>query len=1049
MNYQHRIRSARSRVCPSALGMALALALYGAMAPPVHAQATTGSIFGQAPAAAGGTVKVQNASGVTRQVAVDASGRYAIGALPLGTYTVTLQRDGQTVDTRTDVELHVGSGTEVSFVAQNAQNLASVTVTANSLPAIDVTQVDSRTVITSQQLARLPLARSAEAIALLAPGAVEGSDLFMGMGMGASSPRKFVSFGGSSVTENAYYINGFNTTDPISGFGGLTLPYGSIDQEEILSGGYGAAYGRSDGGVISQVGKRGTNEWHFGGQFLWKPKALLGDPRDIYYGEGSPKAGQLYWRRRDNKSTTTTADAYVGGPLIKDKLYVFASVEGERIEGTGASGGTPSGAVGSVAGVGFNQKPSYNNHSRLSDPKWYTKLDWNITDSNLLELTGASNKSSYRGNLYQYDYATGKQGRFDHPDLSIKDGSDLYLGKFTSYITDSLTLSVLYGKMKGTHFNELPGYDPTLAPILRQTSQNPAVTGGQSFGNSQSLSQLFDPQHITKNTNLRLDLSYKLGDHTLTAGLDNQDVRDIHDGQFTSGPGYAWQYLLGDPNGWISGGPDANGPDWQMYPWVRPPGGYTGGSTGYYVSKRVIVNSASVRVKQQAQYIEDAWQINDRWLVKIGLRNDEFTNYNGAGTPYLRLTHSQLAPRLGFTWDVNGDSSLKVYGNAGRYYLAIPASVALRSAGSSLFTNVYYTYTGIDPKTGYPTGLTPIDTYRGLEQPISANLEYGQPRDPKTAAATNIKSEYQDEFILGFDKKLGDAWVYGAKATYRKLGRAIDDWGDTGRIAAKMAQLGMDDYDKVNGIKGSYLINPGVNPIIQVAKLSGGYYDVPLDWKKDMGFNTTLKRKYYALEMYLEHPFDGKWYGKLDYLFSRNYGNTEGQVRSDIGQVDVSATVDWDYTQVMDYANGYLSNDRKHQIKAYGYYQLTPEWMLSGNLAILSGSPKSCLGYYGADQTNPGLAYGPFYHFCGGVPFTPGSKRQPWTYLLSLGAQYRPEWGRQRLGFSVQIYNVLNKQQILQTNANYGSSANVLPNYNLPLSTQAPRYVQFGVTYDY
>jgi len=342
----------------------------------------------------------------------------------------------------------------------------------------------------------------------------------MGMGMGASSPRKFVSFGGSSVTENAYYINGFNTTDPISGFGGLTLPYGSIDQEEILSGGYGAAFGRSDGGVISQVGKRGTNEWHFGGQLLWKPKALQGDPRDIYYGEGSPKAGQLYWRRGDNKSTTTTADAYIGGPLIKDKLYVFASVEAERIQGTGASSGTPSGAVGSVTGVSFNLPPSYNNHTRLTDPKWYAKLDWNITDNNLLEVTGASNKTSYRGNLYQYDYATGKQGPFDHHDLNIKDGSDLYLAKFTSYITDSLTLSVLYGKMKGTHYNELPGYDPTLSPIIGQSSQNPALTGGQSYGNAQTVVQLFDPQHITKNTNLRLDLSYKLGDHTITETLN-------------------------------------------------------------------------------------------------------------------------------------------------------------------------------------------------------------------------------------------------------------------------------------------------------------------------------------------------------------------------------------------------------------------------------------------------------------------------------------------------------------------------------------------------
>ena len=111
-----------------------------------------------------------------------------------------------------------------------------------------------------------------------------------------------------------------------------------------------------------------------------------------------------------------------------------------------------------------------------------------------------------------------------------------------------------------------------------------------------------------------------------------------------------------------------------------------------------------------------------------------------------------------------------------------------------------------------------------------------------------------------------------------------------------------------------------------------------------------MKRKYYGLDLYLEHPFDGKWFGKIDYLYSRSYGNSEGQVRTDIGQTDVSATVDWDYAKVMDYADGALANDRRHQIKAYGSYQIASEWMLSGNLAILSGGPRTCLGYYGVDQ---------------------------------------------------------------------------------------------------
>src|SRR5215469_4852118 len=264
----------------------LAAALTMGLAGVAFAQSTTGTIFGQAEA--GETVTVTSSTGISRSAAVDQSGRYRISNLPLGTYSVVLQKDGATVDSRKDVAITVNAGTEVTFAAAaNAQALASVTVTANALPAIDVSSVDSRTVITSQDLERLPLGRSAEAIALLAPGVVQGSGYFTGQSAGSST----VSFGGSGVSENAYYINGYNTTDPLKNLGGIGLPYGAIDQQEIYTGGYSAMYGRSDGGVISQVGKRGNNEWHFGGQVLWSPKFLAEDPKSVLFPNGPLPAG--------------------------------------------------------------------------------------------------------------------------------------------------------------------------------------------------------------------------------------------------------------------------------------------------------------------------------------------------------------------------------------------------------------------------------------------------------------------------------------------------------------------------------------------------------------------------------------------------------------------------------------------------------------------------------------------------------------------------------------------------------------------------------------
>jgi len=1011
---------------------ALAMALGMGFAGMAFGQATTGSIFGQVPAGNGETVTARSSSGVTRQVSVDSAGRYTIGSLPLGSYTVTLQRDGKEVDSRSNITLRVGAGTEVSFVgAENAQNLAAVTVQANALPTIDVTGVDSRTVITSEQLAKLPLARSAEAIALLAPGVVQGSGVFTNV-LGGS----VVSFGGASVTENAYYLNGFNTTDPLSGFGGISLPYGAIDQQEILSGGYGAAYGRSDGGVISQVGKRGTNEWHFGGQIQWTPDDLKSDPDNWYYVNKDGSRGSIRQYRHNNKDWITTVDAYVGGPLIKDKLFIFAAVEAERRQGqsTGAT------ALPFVT------------HYRYDNPKWYAKLDWNITDRNILEVTAASSKSSYEGVMNSFDYATLEEGGFNSYDTSTKNGADVYSAKFTSYITDDLTATVLYGKMKGTWYSDTPGYDPTYPYLFSTADQNPDVPGFGNY-NSQTVSTINLPGHRSTNTNLRIDLSYKLGDHTITGGIDNQTVNNIDAGtQFPeSGLGYGWEYnQMSDSDGnplpgtYIAGGPDT-GPGWENRPWVEPSNSQPGGETGYYVAQYRYHDNASVRVMQRAQYIEDSWQISDRWLVKLGLRNDQFTNYNAGGEPYIRLTSPQWAPRLGFSWDVNGDSSFKVYGNAGRYYLAMPTSVALRSAGSSLYTRTYYTYESIDDN-GIPVGLHALDTSVGAGEPFSANGEYGQPRDPKVGSASNLKSEYQDEYILGFDKSLGDAWVYGAKATYRNLRNAIDDIGDAPSIIAKMNEMGIDPatYDP-GEIPGSFLMNPGKDAVYSIKKLDGGYYEVPMSWKGDFGFNTNMKRKYYGLDLYLEHPFDGKWYGKIDYLFSRSYGNSEGQVRTDIAQDDVSATVDWDYAQVMDYANGALANDRRHQLKAYGSYQIAPEWLISGNLAIASGSPVTCLGYYGADQTNPGLAYnGGYYHFCGGKPFSPGDKRNPWTYRFDLSAEYRPEWAGKKLAFNAMIYNVFNSQVITQRFPNESSVS-----YRRPYDETTPRYVRFGVSYDY
>jgi outer membrane receptor for ferrienterochelin and colicin len=1004
----------------SACAIALALGLLGSS--PLLAQSTTGTLFGQVPATAGAIVHVESSSGVARDLPVDAQGRYRSPALPIGDYTVSLRHGDATVDSRQHVQVKVGAASEVSFQAAAStgpvQQLGGVSVRAAAIPPIDVSTTDSRTVIDSSQLRRLPLGRTAEDIARLAPGVVQNSG-----GFTSDTGKPLVSFGGSSPTENAYYINGFNTTDPLQAFGGITLPYGAIDQQEIYTGGYSAQYGRSDGGVINAVGKRGTNDWHYGMQLIWEPPFARAKAVNNYYGNGQPptsSAGDLYAYNRGNRVNDRTASIYAGGPLIKDKLFFFGAIEAERRSGD---------TVNPVDSSSSSAALTYRNQM----PRWYGKLDWNITDSNILELTGASDKTETQGSYYYYDYNAKQRTGFSNYADDTKNGGDMGSAKFTSYVTDALTITALYGKMR-THSYDVPAnYDGSLTYVSGLTFQNPALNGGSQIGNGQTVGSLNDPERANRTTNMRFDVTYALGSHTISAGIDNLKAQALNQGSITSGPGYNWQYnVTTDPATPLD---SALG--------VGPIAGLPNGAGGYFVQKNTYSGVASVSSRQRAQYVEDKWQVNDRWLLQLGLRNDQFTNYNPDHVPYIRQQKPQWAPRLGFSWDVNGDASFKVYGNAGRYYLGLPLNPALVAATPTLNTTQYFTYSGI-AADGTPTGLTSV------APPVSALNQYGQVPDPKQSSSKGIKPEYQDEFILGFTKTAGSSWVYGAKLTRRALRSAIDDFCSMSMVWAKAASLGYE----VAQDNGCTLFNPGGANTFNLRDVNTGQYIAVTETNNELGF-PHLKRQYYSLEALLEHPFDGKWYGKLDYVFSRSYGNTEGQVRSDISQSGAATSADWDNYTIMTYANGPQNNDHTHQIKLYGYYQITPEWMVSANLSLVSGTPRHCLGYYGPGQTDP-LSYGSWYHWCDAQPSPPGKQgRMPWIRQLDTGVSYSPAFADHKLTFTASIFNLLNEQRPLQRYA-YSMTAPDLsnpspnnPQFNTVMIRQQPRYARLSVNYDF
>jgi hypothetical protein len=1024
--------SLRHKVLVLAIGSSMALGLAGT----AWGQATSGTIYGSVPLGANETVQITSTAGYSQTFNAGASGKYSV-TLPVGTYTVSLLRDGKVVESRSGVSPAAAGAVAVNFSGdagpENVQDLGGVDVSANAMPPIDVKTTNQVTTVTAADLLRLPLARSAEDIAMLAPGVNMGSPE---LGKGPLG-TPLLTFGGGSTAENAYYIDGLNATDSLFSNGGVALPYGAIEQQQTFTSGYGAKYGRSIGGVINQIGKSGSNEWHFGARTVWKPGSMRGTADNHYFVNPlSTKPGQMvgdlaYYNKLD-KVSESVYDVYLGGPLIKDKLFFFASAEKDNKWGT------------SIGGFGDARKTNY----RYEAPKYYAKLNWNIDNNNYLTLTGVQSSYNQWQSRYAFDYDTLQPGEFESLSQVSKKKFKVWVANYTSYLTDNLSLNAMVGKTLANYDTfqpAYPGIDLSLPYIDDPSMQNPAYAPPSGYRNTQGDSTQDIPTHELNSLNYRVSLDYQLNDHQLSIGIDNRTTTDADDGYTTTGPGYYWGYGKGAP------GKPLFGADPSSYPYVAPPDANAAGADGYYVYKAVDIKNANVKVVQRAMYIEDNWQITPNFLLSAGLRDDMFTNYNSDNQPYIRLTKPQWAPRLGFSWDVHGDSSLKVFGNAGRYYLAIPLNVAVTVSSPVTRYEIYGTYTGINPETGEPLGFEPLP--QNPSTGVSINNEYGQSKDPRITTAQNIKAQFSDNYVLGLQqgfKMMGTDWVFGLTGTYQRMDRIIDDYGDTQRMCAAGRAQGY-DWMTVSSCdqwaQGLLMINPGVTQKIWMNGPDGGIHPVTFT-KEDQGVSFGPIRRFYSVDFSLGHDWDDKWMAKFDYVFSKTWGNTEGPVSTYSQQSGSYLTTAWDFPERMEYSMGELPGSRRHQFKAYGAYALTKEWTAGANVYITSGTPRLCRGYYGPNEVK--LHGSSTYYWCGGKPAQQGSLgTTPWVYNLDLNLDYKPEWAGRKLDFNLGIFNVLNRKTPLFYNDFFAGTTNPNADYGKVQDTRSVREVRFMMSYDF
>lgn len=977
---------------------AIAVASAIGIAAPAFADNNSGSIYGKANA--GKTVTVKNlGTGLTRQVVIDESGRFNFSSLPTGKYVV----NNGTKDF--NVTVTIGTGTAVDFLG----TVERIEVTGGRISAIDTTSVESSTVFTQEQLQLLPVGRDVTNVALLAPGTVKGDT-----GIG-----NLASFGGASVAENGYFLNGLDVTNIRNFVSFANLPFDAIAQQQVKTGGYGAEYGRSLGGVVSLVTKRGSNEFQAGGAVYFSPENLRSEGKDSVSRDPELEYSNRYYAYRSaNQYDDLSYNVWASGPIVEDKLFFFAMFEGNDYESNT---------------YGKSTSRTYTNDS----PQAMLKLDWNVTDNHVLEFTYIDNEET--GGYQDYTNADGVYYNDFHGEASepyeVLSGGKVMIANYTGYLTSNLTVNALFGKLESyndvTVPDMLPGGECPLVYDRRDTPTSSQRIG--CWNPSQSyVPDANAPIEEDIRESIRLGFEYTLGDHTIRGGYDKEEFESGKRGETLTGGDY-WRWHVG-------AGTNVNG--------VNVAAGDT------YVRHLVIDSlSAQYLVENTAWYLEDSWQVNDEFLVYAGVRSEGFTNYNGDGIAFVEAKN-KIAPRLGLTWDIGGEGTKKAFGTWGRYYIPVASNTNIRASGAEIFIEEYFYADSAneDPVTAAPTVLG------DRIGPQNVNGSLNAP-DPRTVAATNLTPMYQDELILGYQQEF-DIITAGVRYINREVKDGMDDYCSHQPFIDWAEDNGYNDFD-YQTMAGCLMMNPGRD------------FSVALDLQNDGNFTEVTvpasyfdleeyKRKYNALEFFFEKPLEDGWFVQGSYTLAKSEGNAEGYVNSTLEQVDAGLTQDIDNALFQKGAYGPLPNDRRHAFKVFGMYQVNDEVSVSANFNATSGRPVSCTGYIPLEQFSEQLgvdygglsSYGASSYYCGGELGQRGDQgRTPWTYNLDMGVSYRPAALDGKLTVKVDVRNILDMSQTTEyeEQGDVGSGTAPLPNpdFLTPVNFQTPRNVRFTVRYNF
>jgi hypothetical protein len=309
------------RSVPACLATLTLLFLFGSAQ--AKAQLTTGTISGtitdpSGAAVPGAEVTAKHVeTGIARTTVAGPSGRYEISNLAAGSYEVAATSAGFQTSVRSGITLSIGRNAVVDHALQVGNVAEQVTVTGEAA-LIETTTATVSQLVDAQKVEDLPLNnRDLTQLAIMQPGVIKspaGRGTFGGLG-------DKITVGGARGTMNLYLMDGVSNSDLSGNPQGASGSYTgaeTVKEFQVITNNYSAEYQSAAGAIVSAITKSGTNALH--GSGFW---TLRNDNIDAAKWEDNAFGAKGEFKRNQFGGS-------LGGPIIKDKSFYFASFEGLR-----------------------------------------------------------------------------------------------------------------------------------------------------------------------------------------------------------------------------------------------------------------------------------------------------------------------------------------------------------------------------------------------------------------------------------------------------------------------------------------------------------------------------------------------------------------------------------------------------------------------------------------------------------------------------------------------------------------------------------------------